>query len=404
MRRLALTATFAAALAIPACAAAASNAVVLSVNSTHHQIQVVDTHHLVHAYGYAGHLPKLHAGTKIGFSRSGGRISHVRIVSSKSRSVSFYAKVVRSSARGVVLSLADGANVSFSASQLAGHSAKHHKHAVRSNTAGSSVNIQGLEPGVAVLVAETGAPDGSVAITISFPSSSSSAPGVGSELQANGVVTGVDTDAFVLTPGDGSDLRLHMPADALANLDLQTCDTAAVTYHQDGGTLIADTVKMTGSSTSGDCAGSSGGGPSGGGSTGDDQDVIGAITQISDTSVTINVPNQRPMTIEVDPSLGLTDGFIPGDTVDVTYFANGDGTYSADDIEYDDQDTTGTVTSVSDSSVTLTDDSNGQPVTFTVNPGDGYLDGVSVGDQIDVTYYLNAGNTVVDWVDDLTTD
>ena len=75
------------------------------------------------------------------------------------------------------------------------------------------------------------------------------------------------------------------------------------------------------------------------------------------------------MTFGVD-SNDVTDGYQVGDVVDVTYADNGDGTYTADDVEWVEQDSTGTVTDVSDGSMTITDDQTGQPVTFVADPGD----------------------------------
>lgn len=390
MRRLVLT-TAIAALAMPA-AAAASQGVVLSVNKSHHAVQVVDAHHVVHAYTYAGRLPRLHVGSRIGFIRSGGRIGHVTVSSSASRSAVFYARVVSAGSRGVVFKLADGNQLHFTARQVRRH------HRLMAHAAvgipGVAINIQGLEPGVTVLVTETAAADGTITITLTLPPPSDSV--AGGEQQASGVISEVDTDAFVLTTDDGSDLRLHMTATALSNLNLQVCDTAAVTYHQDAGMLIADTVDDNGVSISGDCSGDSG----------DDEDAYGPITAISDTSVTIQT-GHGPMSFQVDPQDDLTDGFVVGDDVDVTYYSNGDGTYSADDIEYNDQDVTGVVTSVSGSSITITMDQGGGPETFTVDPIDELLDGISVGDDVDVYFYSNTGQPgrqLVDWVDDLTTD
>jgi hypothetical protein len=57
------------------------------------------------------------------------------------------------------------------------------------------------------------------------------------------------------------------------------------------------------------------------------------------------------MTFGVD-SNDVTDGYQVGDVVDVTYVDNGDGTYTADDLEWVEQDSTGTVTDVSEGSVT----------------------------------------------------
>lgn len=396
MRRTAIT-TAVAVLALPASAVAATKAVVLSVDSHHDTIQLVDSSHVVHAYRYHGQLPKLHAGSAISFRQSGASIKHVRVVSGSSRSVSFLAKVVHSTGKHVVLRLADGRTVTFSSKQL------HHKrgakvvHAIRAagdSSAGGNitVSIQGLTPGVTVMVTESVDSQGNVTITITLPPAGT--PGVGGQQQANGVITDVQTDTFVLTTSDGSSLNLHMAAAQISNLNLQICDTASVTYHQDSNLLIADSVDDTGTSNSGDCSDQSG----------NPQDAIGAITAVAPDSITIDVPNQGSMTVGVDPTSGLTDGFVVGDVVDVTYEDNGDGTYSADDVEYVENDTTGTVSAVSDGSITLIDDNTGKPVTFTADPAEQMFDGVAVGDQVDVTFHVNNGTAVVDQVDDQSTD
>ena len=109
--------------------------------------------------------------------------------------------------------------------------------------------------------------------------------------------------------------------------------------------------------------------------------------------------DQGTMTFGVD-SNDVTDGYQVGDVVDVTYADNGDGTYTADDVEWVEQDSTGTVTDVSDGSMTITDDQTGQPVTFVADPSESVFDGVTVGDQVDVTYHQSGGQQVAESVDD----
>jgi len=253
-------------------------------------------------------------------------------------------------------------------------------------SAGSVViNILGLQPGATVLITETTAPDGTVTITITLP------PASGSLSQsASGVVTDAEDDVFEITTADGVDLRLHMPADQLSNLNLQTCDTVDVSYHQDAGMLIADSAQVTGASTSGDCA------PT--------YDATGSITQVSGSSITLNA-DQGPMTFGVsDPS--ITAGYQNGDVVDVTYTQNSDGSISAVNVQYVEQDATGTVTAVSSSNLTLTDSTTGQPDTFIADPNNGLqlstyaFDGIHVADQVDVTYHQTAAGLVADSVDD----
>ena len=393
MKRLSF-ATAVAMLALPGSALAASgHGVVLSVDSKHHTVQVVDASHVVHAFGYRGRLPRLHAGSKISFRRAGKAISAVKVSGQKSWSVAFLGRVVKSSKHGLVLRLADGKKVTFSAKQVRHtrtKSAKRQKHAarsasVRAGAANVTINIQGLQPGVMVLITET-VEGGNVTITISFPGKSD--PVAGGEQTASGTVTDVADDAFVLTTDDGSDLRLHMAARTLAHLGLGVCDTLDVSYHQDAGMLIADHVNPTGTSTTGDCA-----------DTSSDQDVVGTITQVSGDGLTVQTQDQGTMTFGVD-SNDVTDGYQVGDVVDVTYADNGDGTYTADDVEWVEQDSTGTVTDVSDGSMTITDDQTGQPVTFVADPSEGVFDGVAVGDQVDVTYHQSGGQQVAESVDD----
>jgi hypothetical protein len=326
---------------------------------------------------------------------------HSSHVARRSRTFSFYATVVRADRQGLVVRTHTGETLRFSAAQIGGrrtpsnrhpvrHLGKHHvsrrRSALDAQVQGPvAINIIGLQPGVTVLITETVAPDGSVTVTITLPPST-----VSSQENASGVVTDVEDDAFEITTSDGTDLRLHMDQTTLSNLSLQTCATVSLTYHQDTGMLIADSVQVTGASTDGDCA------PT--------YDASGAITQVSGTGISINA-DQGPMSFSVNSS-DMTDGFQLGDVVDVTYTQNGDGTTSATNIQYVEQDANGTVTAVSSKSVTITDSGSGQPETFTADPSQGLqlstyaFDGVHVGDQIDVTYHQTASGLVADCVDD----
>lgn len=72
------------------------------------------------------------------------------------------------------------------------------------------------------------------------------------------------------------------------------------------------------------------------------------------------------------------------------------GSLSASDVTSVESDATGVVTAVSPGTPTITDDSTGNPHTFTADPSSGLFDGVSVGDQVDVTYHVGAGGEIVD--------
>ena len=69
-------------------------------------------------------------------------------------------------------------------------------------------------------------------------------------------------------------------------------------------------------------------------------------------------------------------------------------------IQYNESDSVGVVTSVSDGSLTITDDASGQSETFTADPGAGLFDGIALGDQIDVTWHQSGAQTVADNVND----
>jgi hypothetical protein len=312
------------------------------------------------------------------------------------RTFTFLARVVRSSSKGLLVRNAHGKRLWFPASQivrptahtLKRHQSRHGRHAARTASAPTStpsvtVNIIGLQPGVTIEITESVGANGSITITITLPPQTS-----GSELTASGVVTEVDDSDFIIDPGNSDDLQFNVNADTLNNLNLDTCDIVNVAYHQDAGVLIADTVTITGSSTSGDCASSN--------------DVQGTITQVSGSAISINM-DPGSMTFQV------SDGFSIGDYVDVTYTQPGDGSNDATDVEYVEQQDTGTVTAVSATTLTMTDASTGKPDAFTADPSDGLqintdaFTGVSVGDVIDVCFHITAqGNVAGDITDSST--
>jgi hypothetical protein len=344
MNRLTV-AVAAAMLALPASAIAApTRGVVLSVDAGHRSIQVVDGKHQAHAYRYRGSLPKLHTGSRISFSHRGHTIAKVRVAPGKT--VSFYGRVVRSNAGGLTLRLSDGKTVSFSTKQVSSVRKRVNAqwHRWRSLTAASlhvttgnaTLNINGLAPGTVVLVTET-LSGGHISISVTLPAGTPSARGGGNKSQSGG-------------PGDQS------------------------------GDQPTDNGDDNGAGTGGD--------------------AVGTITQLSQTSVTINV-GSRSMTFSCDPEDDLTDGFATGDLVDVTYDTDR-GSLIATDVEYVEADSTGTVTAVDTASLTLTDSDTGQTQTIVADPDEDMFDGVSVGDGVVVTYHQSAGQLIADVVDDET--
>jgi hypothetical protein len=356
--------------------------------------------------------------------------SHGGSAHRRTRTVTFFARVLGSTPTGLLVRTRSGKKIFFSAAELAqkgvapkgsrskppkGHKrrrghrshAGHRRHRSRgghhksggkthtrvhgpldgtpTSTPGITINIVGLQPGVTVEITETVDSSGVVAITITIPPSSSLP-----EQSDSGVVTEVDRGAFmVLTPG-GSDLRLNMAPATLASLDLQRCDTVEVTYHQDSELLIADTVRVTSSQISAACQSSG--------------DVTGTITNVSDSGITIRTDGGS-MSFVVDDQ-DITDGFSVGDVVDVTYSTNDQGGLDASDVQYVENSASGTVTLVSQDSMTITESSSGNSATFVagggfeedwgINP----FDGVSVGDQVQVAYHVSSGHKVADLVID----
>lgn len=218
--------------------------------------------------------------------------------------------------------------------------------------------------------------------------------------------------------GDGSALRLssnQVSTRTVAHAAAAAVSTAPVTIQVQGLTpgetvLISETVDTRGHwtltltlpSTSTAGAGTASGDGSGDGAgddPGDDQLAEGAITQVSDTGLAVSTASGT-LRFAADPTAGLTDGFLVGDVVDVSYYQSSDGSLNADDVEYVELDASGAVSDVSDVSLTLTDQDTEQPDTFIGDPDLGLFDGVNPGDEVDVTYHQSAAGDVADAVDD----
>jgi len=324
----------------------------------------------------------------------------------RATTVTFTARVVRSTSKVLVVRTTSGKLITISSLQLRkpaaaapAHSHKSSKLARKASASGTSVQITagnvvvdllGLQPGALVVITETTDASGTVTITIKLPPPpAASAPPA--PLTVSGVVTNVDSGDFTVQASDGTDYDLYMSADTLSTLNLQSCDTVTVTYHQDAGILIADSVTDTGTATTGACA------PT--------YDVTGTISQVSSTSLTIN-GNSGPVPFSVDPSSGLTDGFQVGDLVDVTYTINPDGSFSATNVAFAEESTSGVVTTVTATTLTVVDDNSGQPETFIADPSQGVqinaaaFTGLPVGDDVSLCYHVSAGQLIADSVTD----
>lgn len=85
--------------------------------------------------------------------------------------------------------------------------------------------------------------------------------------------------------------------------------------------------------------------------------------------------------------------------MDVTYEQAAIGTtLIADDVEYNDRQTSGVVTSVGSAWVSIVDDNTGSSETFNTDPS--LLAGVQVGDEVEVSCYQSAGGQALDQLAD----
>jgi preprotein translocase subunit YajC len=290
-------------LLLPAAASAHSQTgAVLRVNRAHHRLEIVDSHHAVRSYtsNARGAARKLRAGAKVTFRAQGGRITALRL-DGRARKIAFLGKVVSSSGKGLVLRLGDGQNLRLGKSQLG-----HHRRAHRSSV---QINLEGLDAGQVVLITETVDGAGNETITIKL------IPGAdpnGDDQDVSGTITAIGTDRVTIQADDGSSMSFQ--ADPVLLEDFGVGDQVDVSYYTDtDGTLVADDVELLDESGT------------------DDLDAIGTVTALGDNSITVQVDGAGSMTFQADSD--LLDGVALGDSVDVTYFQNTDGSLVADDVE-----------------------------------------------------------------------
>lgn len=242
------------------------------------------------------------------------RNGHARVTGRVGK-LSFLGRVVRSSGHGAVVRLGDGSTLNVGGSK---------PRARRASASAASVTIdfQGLAPGQALLVTIATDAQGNVAITIRvLPSSTNIGD---NELDVTGVVTDDTGDGeFAIRADDGSGLRFQDPQRLLEAADASQCDEVEVGYRRDGGRLVADTLRVTGQSSDGACAG--------GGSDNNTTEVDGVVTAIAGDGSSLTVQpddGSAVTTIPVgDPS--VVDGISVGDDVAVTL----DDTGAAVDVE-----------------------------------------------------------------------
>jgi hypothetical protein len=206
------------------------------------------------------------------------------------------------------------------------------------------------------------------------------------------VVSASSGKGLVLRLGDGNELRLgkrqltrhaHRAHRSSVQIDIQGLDAGQVlliTETVDRAGNVTITIKLMPSSDP----------------NGDDQDATGTITALGTGSLTIQTDDGQSMTFQADPM--LLEDFSLGDDVDVSYYTDADGSLVADDVEplddsgSDDLDAIGTVTAIAGDSITVQVDGSG-PMTFQADSD--LLDGVAVGDLVDVTYFQDTDGSLV---------
>jgi hypothetical protein len=381
-RRLAL-AVVTAALLLPASSlAASSSGVVLSVNGSRHMLQLVDARHVVKAFRFHGHSSGVGFGSRVRIRYLGDRISHLVVRPGVAGVVSFLARVVRTDAHGMLVRLGDR-QLMHLPSSAARSASRHHRRIVK---------------GAVVLVTEvvshrpgshgSGSRKHRPVVSPAGSTSESGTP------ETMGTVVELDSAGLSLQTDQGATMQFSVAPATLSSLPLSICDTVTVDYHHSGGALAADSVQPNDDSPVGPCASYPDGGSSSIGQT-----ASGTVSRMTLTTITVTTSTGGSMTFNV--VLGLSVGFILGDQVTVTFGSSG-GTLVANDVEYQSQDAIGTATHVEAGSITLVLADTGQIVTYTDDPANESFSGISVGDQVDVSYHRSSGKTVVDSVSDLT--
>jgi len=226
--------------------------------------------------------------------------------------VAFLGRVVRSSGSGAVVRLGDGSTVSVGGGKPRGHRAS-------ASAASVTIDFQGLAPGQALLVTIATDQQGNVAITVKvLPGGTNIGDG---ELDVTGVVTDDTGDgSFGIGTADGSGLHFGDPQHLFEAATASLCDEVDVGYHRAGNRLVADTLRVTGQSSQGDCADSS-----------DTTEIDGVVTALAGdgSSLTVQPDDGSAVTsIPVDDPT-LLDGISLGDDVAVTLDPDG----TANDVE-----------------------------------------------------------------------
>jgi hypothetical protein len=304
---------------------------VLDVSSKSHLIRVVAAG-AVRTYRVSGNVGRsVRRGARVSLQASGGSARHLKVLS-HARTISFYARMVRSRSGSLVVSPGDGKPLALATSKAKATKHRVKNGHVRAHLAGDiPISIQGLHPGQTILITISLSPVGdelSIAIKLIDTTPSTGTGGQPAGQTLSGTVVSVDDGSNTFTVADSSGNTTDFTlSDALVASNDQLpseCDLVAVTYHADPSSpdqLIADAVNATGTDTSSTCGDSSG-----------DQEAIGAVTAIDPVAGTIAVTTTDGQSLQLSADQSLLDGLGVGDQVDVLYAQADDGSLVADNI------------------------------------------------------------------------
>jgi hypothetical protein len=213
-----------------------------------------------------------------------------------------------------------------------------------------------------------------------------------------GVIVGTSGNSVHVELPGGSMLNATLPAAVMTYMhnqgEINACEIVTLAFHPAARGDVLSSFTPIAISTSpaipvnggGTCATQSDGG----------LDVVGPITQISKTSVTVATLGLGNKTFRLDPSTLVGGGNVVGDIVDLTFAPTGNPL--ANNIQTTEAFLTGTVTRVGSSSLTVRNLVGGHSTTF--ERGQGAFAHIRRGNQVGVLYWVNGGVPQADTVSD----
>jgi hypothetical protein len=214
-----------------------------------------------------------------------------------------------------------------------------------------------------------------------------------------GVVDAIGRSSIAFVESNGTSVVTTIPASAVkyftSNSVLRLCETAVFAYQKTSKGTTLDTMIPVGVSTAssvslgsrGTCASTSDG----------EVDRVGLITALSPSSVTMFLLGAGTATFPLAPGRDLQSNEAVGDLADVTYNPSNDTAYN---LETSELYMTGTVTKVSNHSITIRNSFSG--LSETLAPDAAAYIKIRKGNVVGIDYYLDAGKPRADNVADLT--